>query len=243
MVRQHSLASSDAPEDPEYSICLRKWFTNDDEETTPGYAYLTANEPLSKLTYCREMTMAQGRLLYEVADRDTDVVIGFLVLQAVLDEYIAHDPAKGISVWRQIAYDERAVLCHTYGTIIRRFPGFRTHPVAAKMMAEEYCRQTSEMITAHGTEMLAVRYVRDHFTSYQFRCSIFGPVETREYVKLRMRSILRQLLGEGLSGDEQLAFEMRWELHETRSPDEEDDHDASESADRRRRSRVIDVYS
>nr|POF04847.1 hypothetical protein CFP56_75878 [Quercus suber] len=123
--------------------------------------------------------------------KDEDTILGCLVLQETLVECNSHDPAKGISVWRNAAYDKRAALCPAYRSIIRRFSGLGPHPVSAKN---------------HGGRIL--------------------PADGRQNHTSR---VLRNWLGDGLTEDKYLAFEVRRELREMGDFDREGDESISDN--------------
>nr|POE62963.1 hypothetical protein CFP56_03866 [Quercus suber] len=132
----------------------------------------------------------------------TPRILGYLVLQETLVECNSHDPIKGISVWRNAAYDKRAALCPASRSIIRRFSGLRAHPVSAK-------NHSGRILPADG---------RQNHTS----------------------RVLRNWLGDGLTEDKYLAFEVRWELREMDDFDREGDESISDN--QRQIGRLMDPF-
>ncbi|KAF2168658.1 hypothetical protein M409DRAFT_21400 [Zasmidium cellare ATCC 36951] len=130
-----------------------------------GYRYFAADDyPLPSLQYAREMTLARGRILYEVWDHWRNMFVGYIVPSPVFHEALAHRDGPSPSVWSNLRPDRRLICHQTYRIITERFP--RVHLMSARLITESCFSEYDRMsVPSHQfIEAAVVEHVRNFWT-------------------------------------------------------------------------------
>ncbi|KAK4540075.1 hypothetical protein LTR36_009816 [Oleoguttula mirabilis] len=179
-----------------------------------GYAFISEQKPLAARQYCRDMTLARGRILYQVWDQWTAQTLGYIVPEEILSEAKAYRPGSALNPWPEEPAHTRNLLQHVYERLTIQFE--RIPHTAAKSVAEEIHHALRRRpMTKRAIEDAVVEHVRLRWTSYEFRVKNMVPslqreCEVVEMIKPRMREVLRSWLPQYISGE---ALVELWERH------------------------------
>ncbi|KAK4504557.1 hypothetical protein PRZ48_005473 [Zasmidium cellare] len=193
----------------------------DSDTMTPrtGYKFFAADgNPLSSLLYAREMTLARGRILYEVWDSWRETFTGYIVPSLVYSEALAfHDGPT--AAWSRFRPDRRLIYHQTYRLITERFP--RIHLMTARAVTEIGLFEYDRLRVPPWVfiEPIVVEQVKSGWTSYDFRLSELHqtPPEAFKSVKKRMRDVLESWLPAATPWNTLIDF---WERHDLLDEDE-----------------------
>ncbi|KAK5122955.1 hypothetical protein LTR85_003520 [Meristemomyces frigidus] len=176
-----------------------------------GYTFVSEQKPLAARQYCREMTLARGRILYEVWDQWTEQVLGYIVPEKISNEAKAYTPGSALSPWPEEPTPVRSLLQHAYDRVTISFE--RIPHIAAKSIAEAIHHTLRRRpLTKRAIEDSVVEHVRHRWTSYEFRIMNMKQKETEvlEMINPRMRDVLQSWLPQYVSGE---ALVELWSKH------------------------------
>ncbi|KAK4552885.1 hypothetical protein LTR86_010017 [Recurvomyces mirabilis] len=161
-----------------------------------GYIFVGETKPLEARVYCREITLARGRILYEVKLRRTGSTIGYSVPREILEEAKAYRSGSVLKSWTEEPYSIRQVLQGAHEMVLEQFP--RIPSYSARMVAQEFKR---ESITPRKAEIegAVVAHAQKSYTSFKYRVRDLGEREA-DVLKL-IRSRMREMLESWLPRD------------------------------------------
>ncbi|KAK5165838.1 uncharacterized protein LTR77_008761 [Saxophila tyrrhenica] len=135
-------------------------------KTRPGQVFISADSPAQILQICREQTLAQGRILYEVHDTGSPIVVGYIVPNAVSQLAANHKDGVNLRSWDNYNFDQQRKLRRAHWQLRKQFP--RLPAIAAKDIAQQV---VSEGWTddKQELEITVAKYALQEWTSFEFR--------------------------------------------------------------------------
>lgn len=215
----HSLRMSLLYDDTEYTQVIRL-NANADFETlqATGYVFVANTRPVAERQYVREMTLARGRLLYEVWDRWDERIFGYVCPEQVNAEARRHLLASAPNLWPEESLQTRQGLQRMYEQVKHHYP--RAPHVALKGAAETlYLQLYGRAATRIDVERAVCRYVKYYWTSFEFRVRNMrqNEEEVKKMVKPRMREVLWSWVEQWTRANEVVALWERDGLLDTRN--------------------------
>ncbi|RMZ15810.1 hypothetical protein D0860_01425 [Hortaea werneckii] len=197
-------------DDTEYTQVIRL-NANANFETfkAPGYVFVASSRPVAERQYVREMTLARGRLLYEVWDHWDECNFGYICPEHVYAEARRHRLTSAPNLWPEESVQTRQGLQRMYNHVKHHYP--RAPHVAVKGAAETlYLQLYGRAATRIDVERAVCRYVQYYWTSFEFRVRSMrqNEEEVKKMVKPRMRELLWSWLEHGTRASEVVAL---WE--------------------------------
>lgn len=195
------------PNDAEYNQVIR---VTKDTHLAPSHVLVLATDPVHITTFCRTMTLAQGRILYEVWDYDNlyhHRCLGY-ILPA---EVYASGPGPQSDRredWR--VYDPVTIRRRegAWAAIFRLFPRIPTF--GARRLVETLMRARIFGSNGFAIEKAVVEYALEHWTSYKLRLeSLGGEWYERKRAEEKARSVVAQRTKEVL--ESWMAPDVGWE--------------------------------
>lgn len=196
-----------------------------DVQCPTDHTFLSSREPLPIVQYARDMTLARGRILYEVTDahyissrgvfsmdQGRHVVIGYVIPRPILFEAIERGRRSGsLSVaYAYMSKQERITFFGIYRKVMEKFP--RIDETAVRMIAERLASHGTP-ITNSNIESAVVDHVSYMWTSYQFRIEQGqSKGSAKEAIKPRSRDVLTRWLSRGVSFEQFHDLWRRWDL-------------------------------
>lgn len=222
----------------EYSDLIR--LSPDDFQTFSGCTFISASTTPPVPQLCRELTLARGRILYEVFDEWNESITGYVVPASVAEVVSQYERGLSTEAWNSLPLHRRNVLKHAHRMLDERFP--RMSSIAAIRVAEraEWERWNGEKMSL---EEKVVDHVRHEWTSYEVRLEYVKKYDRsptawsgaperidahwrdhkqqienkkehiREIIKPRMREVLRSWLPQDISEPELGRFWRRHSLY------------------------------
>ncbi|KAF2773361.1 hypothetical protein EJ03DRAFT_129808, partial [Teratosphaeria nubilosa] len=163
-------------------------------DAKPGHMFVSEGQPLSIRQYCREMTLARGRLLYEIWDSWNRRLLGYIVPTSVHNDALVTRPTAALSPWLDEPHQKRRLLTHYHDTLLAQFPRMPRH--SAKTISEKYFSTSRHRFSALALENCVIEHVKTFWTSYTFRVNEVrqGRREVEALIKPRMREVLKSWL-------------------------------------------------
>nr|OQO30633.1 hypothetical protein B0A51_01519 [Rachicladosporium sp. CCFEE 5018] len=170
----------------------------------PVHAYDTVN-------LCHQLTLAQGRILYNVYDvYERSDHVGIVVPTHIMAEVEALTKQSLSEQWRHRSAGDRENLERAYRLVLKLFPRM---PVIGAQKVAISPALAGRSPSSSAAEQAAVHYALLHWTSYRLRLDQAQVIESwraiqdaREAVGPRLRAILTSWLPLEMTGREQLAF-------------------------------------
>ncbi|RMY49628.1 hypothetical protein D0865_07374 [Hortaea werneckii] len=200
-------------DDTEYAHVIRL-NANADFETfkAPGYVFVASTRPVAERQYVRDMTLARGRLLYEVWDLWNECISGYICPEQVNAEARRHLLASAPNLWPEESAQTRQGLQRTYDQVKHHYP--RAPHVALKGAAETLYLQL------YGRAATRIDVERAYYwTSFEFRVRNMrqNKEEVIKMVKPRMREVLWSWVEQWTRANEVVALWERDGLLDTRN--------------------------
>ena len=184
-------------QDNEYGTVLR---VSEFTRAPPTHERISATSPPHIVQYCRTMTLAQGRVLYEVWDQNYTQGLVWLtahVLAYMVPRHIAIE-ARQLSCrdrnedWKNLPLLIKGRYEAAWEVVVRDFPGM---PIfAARKVVEESMRSGMGW-EKEGLEAVVVGYGLRNWTSYLVRLGersgLSAEREVKGVVAGRLREVLR----------------------------------------------------
>ncbi|KAM3424912.1 hypothetical protein BST61_g6886 [Cercospora zeina] len=148
-------------------------------------------EPVAIIQYARDMTLARGRIIYEIFSNQERRLIGYAVpshihLEANQNCRKGNDPCLA---WADLPAQIRTDHWNAYRKVLDQFPNI--HATAARLIAERLVSHNTQ-VTNSNIEKAVVDHVAHMWTSYSFRLE---QGESKEAVIKAISPRMRQLLG------------------------------------------------
>ncbi|OQO14261.1 hypothetical protein B0A48_01137 [Cryoendolithus antarcticus] len=160
---------------------------------------------------CHQLTLAQGRILYNVYDSyERSDHVGIVIPSHILGEVETLTKQSLTEQWRHRSAIDRENLDRSHSLVLEHFPrmpGIGAQKVAMRLALAGRSPSTS------AVEEAVVQYALLYWTSYRLRLEQAQATETwraiqdaREAVQSSLRAILTSWLPLEMTGREQLAF-------------------------------------
>jgi hypothetical protein len=188
----------------------------------PGYEYLPASSSTAQLVFCRTLTSAQGRILYNLWDADDDrLLVGYVIPSHIIAESWKLPKKSAQEDWAKLPYHQRQRLLVVWEMISKLFP--RIPVFAARKIAERMVRLRN-VASKVTVEEVVLEYALQEFMPYLTRLESSGVEEgdlLRRYeAESQAKAASRMKLGEVLTSwlpddsttDQELDFCRRHEL-------------------------------
>ncbi|KAI7551276.1 hypothetical protein KC331_g2648 [Hortaea werneckii] len=185
-------------DDTEYTQVIRLK-ANTDSETfkAPGYVFVASTRPVAERQYVREMTLARGRLLYEVWDHWNECIFGYICPEQVNAEARRHLLASAPNLWPEESAQTQQRLQRMYDQVKHNYP--RAPHVALKGAAETLYLQ----LYGRAATRIDVERANEE--------------EVKKMVKPRMREVLWSWVEQWTRANEVVALWERDGLLDTRN--------------------------
>ena len=222
----------------EYSEVIRLPY---DCETPPGHTFISSKSPIAVQQLSRELSLARGRIIYEVWDTWTHTIAGYAVPSDIARLASLYKHGVSTKIWNELPSHRKGLIMHAYMVMMQRFP--RIPEIAAIRVAEEAERDRWNGERS-GIDDRVVNHAKHEWTSYQLRVQYFHQFNQRpsawsglqgfyarrddymkrlrntkeqalEDMKPRMREVLRSWLSEDISYAELAKFWRRHELYDS----------------------------
>ncbi|KAK6435496.1 hypothetical protein LTR95_008317 [Oleoguttula sp. CCFEE 5521] len=186
-----------------------------DHSVVPIHAYDTLN-------LCHQLTLAQGRILYNVYDvYERSDHVGIVVPTHILVEVEALTKQPLNQQWPHRTASERENLERAHSLVLKLFP--RIPGIGAQKIAMSLAL-AGRSPSSSAVEEAAVQYALLNWTSYRLRLEQVQATESwkttqtaREAIRPKLRAILTSWLSLEMTGREQLAF---CRVHDLLEPEE-----------------------
>lgn len=195
------------PNDTEYNQVIR---VTKDTHLAPSHVLVLATDPVHITTFCRTMTLAQGRILYEVWDYDNlyhHRCLGYILPAEV------HDSGPGPQSDRREdwkVYDSVTIRRRedAWAAVHRQFPSIPSF--GARRLVETLMRARISASNGFSVEKAVVDYALEHWTNYKLRLeSLGGEWYERKRAEERARSAVAERMKKVL--ESWMAPDVEWE--------------------------------
>lgn len=182
-----------------------------------GLKFISMQEPVAVIQYARDMTLARGRIIYEVFNQERRLT-GYAVpshihLEANQNCRKGNDPRL---VWADLPALVRTAHWDAHRKVLDQFSNIDA--TAARLIAERLISHNTQ-VTNSNIEKAVVDYVAHMWTSYSFRLEQGD--STQAVVKAinpRMREVLGNWLGPDARAERIGDLWRRWDLLDDPKP-------------------------
>ncbi|KAI5367306.1 hypothetical protein Slin15195_G024330 [Septoria linicola] len=181
-----------------------------------GHGALSIQEPFAITQYAREMTLARGRILYEVVDHRA--ILGYVLPSDIISEATLYGRRGGDvhQAWATLSYHERGAHYHAHRKILDQFPSI--NPIASRIIAERLITHGTYVINAN-IEKAVVDHAGHMWTSYRFRIEQGHSKESAiKAIKPRLREVLNKWLGPDVNYERVIDLWRKWDLLDAPPP-------------------------
>ena len=218
----------------EYSSIVR---LENDVKTPPGHTFISSSLSPTVQQLSRDLTLARGRILYEVWDSWNHTIDGYLVPSSIASIAMQCKDGVRTEAWEGLPSHQQNAIRQIHTTILRHFPRI---PAASAIRVAEKAQREKSSVRKSTIEERVVQHARHEWTSYDLKLesshrlnqppSAWSGIETiqvrrRLYqehytakkaetpasAKPRMREVLRSWLPEDISSTELALF---WRKHD-----------------------------
>ena len=196
-----------------------------DVQCPADHTFLSSKEPLPIVQYARDMTLARGRILYEVTDahyvssrgvlfmnQGRHRVIGYVIPRPILFEAIERGRKSGSLdvAYAYMSKQERVTFFGIYRRVLEKFP--RIDENAVRIIAERLAGHGTQ-VTNSNIESAVIDHVSYMWTPYLFRIEQGQSKESaKEAIKPRSRDVLTRWISRDVSLKQIHDFWRRWDL-------------------------------
>lgn len=204
----------------EYGQVLRIAHTT---EAPAGHCYLSDQADPILVQYCRDATLAQDRLLYDVWNFYESRHLGYLVPVSVFQT--ADKSITYADDWAKYPKDKQIKLRDAHCALTRIFP--KLPALSAKRLAEMVVYERRSM-AKKNIEKMVVDHARHEYTdndlrleggAYDRKLGRMSIAEAHHVIAPRMREVLKSWLPEDIAGGDLGSFYRRYDLFEPGSKD------------------------